>query len=190
MQPIMGFGIPFIHLNSIKHQPGFVKVWPRITIGLWPKSLCRFWKVFRITSYCSWKGEAYVQPLGFQSLFMRNLWEVFAFKFPKKNANNVFDAYVSKPDKWNEAIWKRKIIVTIRQCLSGAPPQGLAMDGNDGVVFHIYPLTLSRAPGESASRWIINHLPILTSSHLLLRLDMYYFWDVHFYMFSTVHKKA
>lgn len=115
MQPIMGFGIPFIHLNSIKHQPGFVKVWPRITIGLWPKSLCRFWKVFRITSYCSWKGEAYVQPLGFQSLFMRNLWKVFAFKFPKKTANNVFDAYVSKPDKWNEAISKRKIIVTIRK---------------------------------------------------------------------------
>ena len=80
---------------------------------------------------------------------------------------------------------KRKIIVTIRQCLSGAPPPGLAMDGNDGVVFHIYPLTLSRAPGESACHWIINHLPILTSSLLLLRLDRYYFWDVHFYMFGS-----
>ena len=165
-----------------------MKVWPRITIGLWPKSLCRFWKVFRITSYCSWRGKAYVQPWAFKA-FSWEIFEKYLLLGSKNPANNFFDAYVSKPDKWNEAIWKRTIIVTIRQCLSGAPPQGLAMDGNDGVVFHIYPLTLSRAPGESASRWIINHLPILTSSLLLLRQYIYHFWDVHFYMFSAMHKR-
>ena len=177
----MGFGIPFIHLNSIKHQPGFVKVWPRITIGLWPKSLCRFWKVFRITSYCSRRGKAYVQPKAFS-------WEIFEkylLLSSKKTTNNFFDAYIPERDRWNEAIWKMIIIVTIRQCLCRAPPPGLAMDGNDGVVFHIYPLTLSRAPGESACRRIINHLPILTSSLLLPRLDIYFlrFVLVHSYTF-------
>ena len=147
MQPIMGFGIPFIHLNSIKHQPGFVKVWPRITIGLWPKSLCRFWKVFRITSYCSWKGKAYVQPWAFKA-FSWEIFEKYLLLGSKNPANNFFDAYVSKPDKWNEAIWKRTIIVN--ETLALLVSQEWSGDG----YWNVYETLLTHWAGWAGFSWL------------------------------------
>ena len=79
-------------------------------------------------------------------------WEIFEKYLllgSKNPANNFFDAYVSKPDKWNEAIWKRTIIVTIRQCLRRAPTPGI---GNGWQWWGRFPYLPTYF--EPRSRWV------------------------------------